>query len=804
MTQSSRLSPRTPVQSAQSSRRRDALAVLALCLLATILFADVLFGARSLYVRDLTRSFRPTKQILREVVQHGEFPYWNRYYSAGQPLAANPEHEVFYPPTWLILLPSYDLGFRLELILHLWIGLAAMYAFLRSLQLRMESAFLGALAFGLGGLSLSYLNLPPILFSVAWLPLTCLYARRFLLHRRARDFALASLVLGLQILIGEPTTLLQTGFLIGMYALYRGWYDRPRLAAMARHVFSVALLVGCAMVAGAAQLLPALDLTGESARARPFKFEVVTAWSMPWTKLLETVYPNLLGHITTGNATWYWGVPGRGWPFLFSIYSGVLIAALAAGGLLARARGARFVLLLTGFSALAAAGVHTPAARWLYDAGILTSTRFPEKWILIAVFSLIVFAAQMFDRMLQGDERPGRIATAILLGSAGLALLLAAFTFSPTYAGAFRRFWGGVPVRAVPHMIALSRVDWTVAAIRGAVFAALLAGVRRGRRQAWLAALGIALWIDLGWIGTEVSPRMPRHFFDPPPVAATFPADRTAFRLFHEADWYGRDAVARQYFPGSGAGADFWILRNGLFPVTPAAAGLQTVMERDFTMTTLLPTVDFVDSVWKVQRARRPGWPEPFLAMSNAWYVGDYPTAAVKPEPASRTAQDATERSPIVFTETAHYERYWFATALVPIADRADFVLKLSTGTYSTAAVFVAPPVFAPAAGLVTAVHETANTARLEVESFGRAFLYLSVTPDKHWRVELDGRRVTPVIANIGYQGLEVPAGRHVVTMRYRNDLVRAGGAASIVAILVLAGIARAGARGVRVKRRKD
>ena len=150
---------------------------------------------------------------------------------------------------------------------------------------------------------------------------------------------------------------------------------------------------------------------------------------------------------------------------------------------------------------------------------------------------------------------------------------------------------------------------------------------------------------------------------------------------------------------------------------------------------------------------------------------------------------------PIAFRETPHYERYWFANQLVTIANRADFVQKLSTGTYSTGVAFVRQPAFTPAAGLVTNVAESANRARIDVESFGRGFLVLSVTPHKYWIVELDGRRVRPVVANIGYQGLVIPPGRHVVTMQYRNDLVRAGGAISIAVIILLAGVAVPGAR---------
>ena len=97
------------------------------------------------------RLARICKQVLREIVQGGEFPYWNRYFAAGQPIAANPEHEVFYPLTWLILLPSYNLGYSLHIALHIYIGLLGMYALLRSMELRPAAAWFGAMAFGLGG-----------------------------------------------------------------------------------------------------------------------------------------------------------------------------------------------------------------------------------------------------------------------------------------------------------------------------------------------------------------------------------------------------------------------------------------------------------------------------------------------------------------------------------------------------------------------------------------------------------------------------------------------------------------------------
>ena len=43
------------------------------------------------------------------------------------------------------------------------------------------------------------------------------------------------------------------------------------------------------------------------------------------------------------------------------------------------------------------------------------------------------------------------------------------------------------------------------------------------------------------------------------------------------------------------------------------------------------------------------------------------------------------------------------------------------------------------------------------------------------------------MVTNIGYQGVEVPAGRHIVEMRYRNPLISAGAAISAATLLALA-----------------
>jgi hypothetical protein len=115
-------------------------------------------------------------------------------------------------------------------------------------------------------------------------------------------------------------------------------------------------------------------------------------------------------------------------------------------------------------------------------------------------------------------------------------------------------------------------------------------------------------------------------------------------------------------------------------------------------------------------------------------------------------------------------------------------VKKLVDGSYSKRAAFVRVPAFVPASGTVHGYRETANTAPIDVESRGRGFLVMSVTPHKYWRITIDGVRAEPVVTNIGYQGVVVPAGRHKVEMRYRNDLAAVAARVSIASAILLLG----------------
>jgi hypothetical protein len=762
----------------EPTRRTDALALAVLAAIITLLFLDVLLGINALYIRDVAHYYYPAKHVLREIVLGGDFPSWNPYFGAGQPLAANPEHEVFYPLTWLILLPSYRVAFHLLVLLHLYIAGFTMYALLRSMRLQPPGAFFGALSFAIGGIALSYLNLLPYLFNVAWLPLTCLYTRRFLLRRGRRDFAAAAFFFGLQLLTGEPSTILQGGLLLGFYALHRCARERTL-----RPVLSVALISAAAFAVGAVQMIPALDHASGSVRAHGLSFATAADWSMPALRLGQFFDPNFLGHVDLEGRTLYWGgklYPGRSLPFLYSIYPGLLVSVLALAGLFARLRGWVVTAAIGALSIVLALGGNTPAWGLLYDLGAVRWLRYPEKFMLMAVFAAIVFGARALDEMLGGNERVHRAARLTALAVFVLAALGAVVARTPFYVPLFARLWHPNADRAAA-MLAASATNWLVVAGRAAIVFLLVRNA--ARQRVWLVLAAAFVVLDLGIVVFEAVPRMPVRFYDEvPAVARQLPADRSAWRLFHHAEWHRKRPAVKAYFERD---PDlYWVNRNAMLPMIPAQYGIRMALDSDYDLTALTPTADFVQSVADLSDLR-PDWVDVAASMSNVWY------RAVFRAPAEAFAEAHGDRrvlQPVGILAMEHYPRYYFADRVVPIADRADFVRKVARTLNVKRTAFVRGAGFVPAAGKVTGVRESANTARIDVDTAGRAFLVMSVTPHQYWRVTIDGAEATAIVTNIGYQGVVVPArGRHVVEMRYRNPLIAIGAAVSLVSLLALA-----------------
>ncbi len=759
-----------------SERKKEWVARAILAALPTLLFADILLGLNVLYTRDVASYHYPLRHVLREIVARGEFPYWNPFIAAGQPLAANPAHELFYPLTWLIFLPSFNLGFHLHALAHLYIATFGMYALLRSMQTGRTASVLAALSFGLGGLLISGLNLFPFLFSTAWIPWICLYARRVLRGGTRRDFALAVVFLGLQLLVAEPTTTLQTGALLGLYALFHGRGSIPRKLGL------VAAMCVAGTLIAAVQIIPTLDHFKDSVRARGLPWKVVEKWSMPPVRIAEFINPELTGRADPIAVEEYWGAgvyPALLKPFFFSIYSGLLIVCGVIVGLATRRRGTALFLTIAAISLIAAIGSHTPLLRLLFDAGVANAIRYPEKFVIMGIFASGVFAGRALDDVLRGDANAQRAMRFAVIGIAAISCIVAILASTSIWEPLFRVVFKVPDGFDVTARLPIARGTWIVAAARALALLLIVFAMPRMRAVLARAILVLFVFADVGSLVPQFAPHVDASYYDEPAFSRVLPRNRDDYRIYHLGDDIGSAAKSDAYYKPQPNAA--WIRRNAFTPYSGATYGYRLVLDNDFDLTTLAPSEDLRAAFADLSDTDRK-WLQKAVTMSNVQYVIVYRDA----ERAFAETKDLRELQPVEFRFAGKNPRYWFARQLITIRDRRDFVEQLKRINYVPGVTFIEAPSFAPAPARITALHETTQSARFEVEALGRAFLVMSVTPHKYWRITIDGVETNAIRTNVAYQGVIVPPGKHVIEMRYTNPLIAASGAISIASLLGL------------------
>jgi hypothetical protein len=723
---------------------RRAAAVLAA--IVTLLFADVLFLGNNFWFRDLFVYHFPMKLIIRDAILRGEFPWWNPYFGGGQPLAANPAYEIFYPPQWLIFIGPYRFGFALHIMIHVYIALLGAYAFFRSVPLRIDASMFGALSFAFSGFLLGTMTNLPTFFVWSWAGVVGWGVLRLI---RGGPIGPVAVAMAMPILVFEPVSLVQLFALVIAGTLFMNWRELPRVIG--------AMIL--AAVISAVVILPAFDHTRDSIRSRGFPYDEASTYSMPPLRPLELVMPRVLG-VFDGDVRAFWGYfydGKRVTPYLLSLYCGGAVAILAIAGWILRRRGSLVVAASCVVSYFVAIGGNTPLYRWLYDAG-MHSIRYPEKFIATALVTLIIFAAFVANDL---DEEKLRRVGLVTAAAISIALLAAVIVITVPV---FLRMWDLPPQAA--ELAAMFRRRTLFTAVITALWAVVIWRSRSGR--VWTIAALALLLFDVARFSDKLLPRMPKSFFTPPPIANAFDRDRANYAVFPRGEWtQQRVAVANE------GAALAWFARNGLRPYSPALWRLRTSLELDFDETDLLPTHELLARMKRYGESGAANWGDPFMAVANVRYVYDFrpPAQALAEAPAGPATWQ-----PLSLHRVPSQGRFWFATRLLPASQLEHAHLGDACGAF---------PIAAPAAGRILAVNETANSADLDVQADGSALLVVTITMHKYWQALIDGRPAVLLPANIAYQSVVVPPGRHRIALRYRNPLIAWSAAISAAGLLV-------------------
>src|SRR5262249_40874354 len=103
--------------------------------------------------------------------REGRIPLWNPDIFFGVPMLANIQSTVLYPPNWLTIGLAAPQAVTVQILLHVLIAGAGMYAFGRlSMGLDRIAAMVGGLVFMFSGFLSGQVGHPNQLAASAWLP----------------------------------------------------------------------------------------------------------------------------------------------------------------------------------------------------------------------------------------------------------------------------------------------------------------------------------------------------------------------------------------------------------------------------------------------------------------------------------------------------------------------------------------------------------------------------------------------------------------------------------------------------------
>ncbi len=472
------------------------------------------------FLRDFSIVQYPVKKLALESLRQGEMPLWIESLSGGQPLAANPNYFLFHPLNLLPLLLGEAAGLKFVLCFAYLIASIGAYQLARAARLGESAALLAAFGFAYSGFLISLSNLLNSLLVASLLPWLLLAVRRLDTDRAPLRFLAVTMIAAVQIFGGEPVPAILSFAAAAAYAATRGF--RFLLKTLS------ALLLG--ILVAAPQVIPAVVFLLHSNRAAGIGSASSLKWSTPAIRLLELIFPKLLGSTAFCLPPGYLGgaFEDDGFPYIANVAVGPVLLLLALYG----CRFCRLARLLTAIGAglaILSLGRALPGAESLVTSvPILSILRYPSKIHLLVTLSMTLAAAFGLDAVMQGKPMFG--GGLFALGAALPVTLLV----SPIARLVARRSANGAD--AVEARLTLHGFIIVGFLVASSLLMLAAARLLVSRKTAVLGLLGFELLFLLLFM-PGIAPMVSRRFYDevPPPVKVILEQpDPRSGRIFFE------------------------------------------------------------------------------------------------------------------------------------------------------------------------------------------------------------------------------------------------------------------------------
>jgi hypothetical protein len=390
---------------ARRSVASGTLAAVAL-LPALLWLSPALLQRRGPTLRDQGDFFYPLKLHTADRLAAGEIPLWNPLSGLGEPWLANGQSGVFYPPTWLFLLPFPGLAAGLFLLLHFALGAWGAWRFAKHEAVSDAGALCAAAAFTACGFSASLSSYWNHFGAWAYLPAIAWLARSDLARPLSR--AGLALLLGLQAMSGSPELSAATLILAALLAWEvrrepSGWAEPSR----GRRLVRLAGAAGLGLALAAWVILPMGELLWHSERRAPL--------------LAAERDSDAAGLPALSSALGRLPIETTASGYLPSLYAGPVLFFAACAAFAEKEKRRLALLLLFVAAAGILVSMSGPPGSWVRALPGLDRLRYPAKGLAWTFFAMAMLAGIGADRLRFLPSRKG----VLFLGAVAAGGLLA-------------------------------------------------------------------------------------------------------------------------------------------------------------------------------------------------------------------------------------------------------------------------------------------------------------------------------------------------------------------------------------------
>ncbi len=407
-------------------------AVFFLIILDVVFFHELLLNPNNMLSpgADIAAGYAPWFLLFTKTVHtFGQLPLWNPLFFSGTSFIGNPQAALFYPLHWLFFITPFYATFGYIVALDVLLMGIFTYFYCKIIKQPTESALLSAIILMFSGTVLTriYPGHFYILNSFCWFPGLLYLSERYLQKKFFGTCIAATITFALMYLAGSIQIAFYSTFFVFLYYILR-YYS---ITGFSRFFFPTKLWLFPLIVLGggigltAVQLLPQIELSSFSGRGGGLEFMQSSSFSSHPYQILTLLLPHFFGDESKMG---FWG-KGNFWETCG--YIGIIPFILALLSLLKRKNTYITIFLLFAvLTTLLSFGNHTPVFYLFYKiVPGFDLFRAPARFLFIYAFSMSVLAGFGLQISTQIANHPRIISKLKLLTIVTFLLALACLLF---------------------------------------------------------------------------------------------------------------------------------------------------------------------------------------------------------------------------------------------------------------------------------------------------------------------------------------------------------------------------------------